>query len=415
MIYNILILLFEHVVKIVFSAGSILLIVNNLSPISFGYYSIAITIFSVLSALASLGLDSILFKKLNELLCPNYLILTFKVRLFAALFVSLASAFIYFLSELEWILLLLFLTISLLVDSFQGFREVAHAKRRYRLLAIASTVAVLVQFVFTFLLLHFEFDYLWLCLPIILNRVVYICVLSIFQFDFLSIEMTEANHNLSKVLQQGFPLMIAAVAGLAYAAQDQWVIGLLLGMEGVAVYAAGIKLVLLIVVIPTIITNVLYRRIIGDGQSNIMTEYLKGLYSVMFYIGVSAFLMIQIFSDYVIGLIYPIEYIDAADVLKVYAVILIVAFFQSLNNKILVFMGLQKFIMNRVLMSLLVNLALNFLMIPSFGILGAAFATVLSEILILVSYYFNSKTRYLFYFQVHAVNPLLILRIKRAF
>ena len=81
------------------------------------------------------------------------------------------------------------------------------------------------------------------------------------------------------------------------------------------------------------------------------------------------------------------------------------AFFQSLNNKILILFDKQKLIMQRVLLSLIFNLLFNLYLINKVGIIGAAYATVLSEFLILISYSLNKSTRNIFIFQIKAFNP----------
>ena len=84
------------------------------------------------------------------------------------------------------------------------------------------------------------------------------------------------------------------------------------------------------------------------------------------------------------------------------------AFFQSLNNKILILFDKQKLIMQRVLLSLIFNLLFNLYLINKFGLVGAAYATVFSEFLVLMSYSLNKSTRNIFFFQVNAINPSFI-------
>ena len=87
------------------------------------------------------------------------------------------------------------------------------------------------------------------------------------------------------------------------------------------------------------------------------------------------------------------------------------AFFQSLNNKLLILFNNQKLIMQRVLLSLIFNLLFNLYLINNYGIVGAALATVLSEFIVLISYSFNKSTRNIFIFQIKAINPIHIKNI----
>ncbi len=69
--------------------------------------------------------------------------------------------------------------------------------------------------------------------------------------------------------------------------------------------------------------------------------------------------------------------------------------------------------LGRNLFGLVVNFVLNIILIQLYGIKGAAIATVLTEAMIMISYGFNSKTRYILHLQLKAfVYPLKFL-VKR--
>jgi len=160
-----------------------------------------------------------------------------------------------------------------------------------------------------------------------------------------------------------------------------------------------------IIVIPTIITNVLYHKIISLKEGKEYNYHLQALYSALFYTGVAIYLPILFLSDWIISIAFPIEYAGASEILMVYSTVLIMVFFQSLNNKLLILHNLQHLIMYRVLASLLLNFVLNLYLIPKYGLIGAAYATVLSEASIIFSYWLTQPTKDIFWFQLNALNP----------
>ena len=73
--------------------------------------------------------------------------------------------------------------------------------------------------------------------------------------------------------------------------------------------------------------------------------------------------------------------------------------------------NLQKLMLIRNLIGLVVNLILNIILIPNFGIIGAAISTVFSQLAILLSYYFDSRTKYIFTIQIRSlIYPILLLK-----
>lgn len=110
--------------------------------------------------------------------------------------------------------------------------------------------------------------------------------------------------------------------------------------------------------------------------------------------------------------LYGDVFIESADILKIYSFTFVFVFFNPMNNKLLMIENLQKLMLVRNLIGLVINLLLNFLLIPVFGLKGAAFATVISQFAIMISYYFNAKTRYILGIQIRAIIYPLILFVK---
>jgi O-antigen/teichoic acid export membrane protein len=89
--------------------------------------------------------------------------------------------------------------------------------------------------------------------------------------------------------------------------------------------------------------------------------------------------------------------------MKIYSFLLLLAFFQSINNKILILHNLESIIFKRALLALTINAVLNYLLIPRYGIIGAAYSTIISELFVVFSYVLMAETRFIFMNQVKAV------------
>jgi O-antigen/teichoic acid export membrane protein len=405
---------FEHGLKTLVGLASTLLIINYLVPADYGLLSLALTTFAVLAAIASLGLDSVLLRKLIEKRSSKLISKSIQIRLIASIVITLAVIVVALYFDEVWLTLLMLLLVSLYFDSFIALREFAFSKKHYRLIVFANSSASIFQLLSVIILVKLESQLYWFVLPYILNRVTFISLLTFNQwqeFKFSLKNISDVEH--PSLLKEGFPLMIAAIAGLAYAAQDQWMIAYFMTSDDVGIYAAAIKLVLMLIVIPTIITNILYHKIIALKESPEFKVYIQSIYSILFYIGATVYLALFILADWVINLAFPSTYAEASDVLKVYSLVLLMAFFQSLNNKLLILYNQQHLIMYRVLASLILNFLLNLYLIPKYGLIGAAFATVLSELFIIISYLINKKTRHIFWFQLNSFNPLNVFLLRK--
>ena len=73
--------------------------------------------------------------------------------------------------------------------------------------------------------------------------------------------------------------------------------------------------------------------------------------------------------------------------------------------------NLQKLMLGRNILGLGVNVVFNILLIPLYGIKGAAIATVLTEMIVMLSYGLNNQTRYIMWLQLKTfVYPVVLFK-----
>lgn len=300
--------------------------------------------------------------------------------------------------------MLIALAATFWLDSVNAVREFLFAKKSYNVVIIAGILGSSFQLVSTIYLIHINADYSWFVVPIISNRLISALFLIITQWNTLNSSLSKKGALDIKLLKSSFPMMIAAFGGLVYAIQDQWMIKVFLDSSSVGIYVAGIKLVTIAIVLPNLITNLLYNKIVNLNKKSSFESYVTGIYSSLFYFGLIIYLFIYLFSETATSLIFTSAFADSQEVLEVYSIILVLAFFHSLNNKILILEGKQKLIMRRVFYSIILNFLLNYYLINTHGLIGAAYATVLSEFFILMSYYLNNETRQIFLYQISGLN-----------
>jgi O-antigen/teichoic acid export membrane protein len=124
-----------------------------------------------------------------------------------------------------------------------------------------------------------------------------------------------------------------------------------------------------------------------------LPEKLKSIYIVSFKISLIIGLIISIvtvfFAHYFILLIYGYGYHEGADSLK----ILIWAFFficiSSITSSLISSVNKQRLVTITAGVGAVINIGLNFLLIPRFSLNGAAFATVITELIMFLIYFAN--------------------------
>lgn len=399
----------EHGIKTICGILSSLLIINYLIPDEYGTYSLGLSLLSITSPLAALGLDSILLKKQIKKLEIQTIYASIFLRILSSALIFSVFAVLHLAYDNSLSLLSLLLSFSLLPESFRGFREFTFAQKEYTIITWASSMGNILQLITTFFAIHLKLTIYFFAVSIIINRLVQSAILIWMNRDHLKKFQIHFLKNSTTILREGLPLLIASIGGLIYTFQDQWVLKFLLGLEQVGIYAAGIKFVIMALVIPTIITNILFEKIIHQVESK--SHRIEELYRVLFFISLGLYVILFLASKPIVENTMPDSYHEAFKIMRLYGLIIPISFYQSLNNKMLLTQNLQRFISLRIMMSIILNLSLNFILIPAYGINGAIIATILTEVIVLISYYFWKETSHIFRYQINGLN---LLKLKKA-
>lgn len=109
-------------------------------------------------------------------------------------------------------------------------------------------------------------------------------------------------------------------------------------------------------------------------------------------------------SERVVTLLFGTVYQQAGSVLAVHIWAGIFVFLGVASGRWFLIEGLQRYSFYRTLFGAAVNVGLNLILIPKFGVIGAAWATVVSQACASMFFnVFNSKTRPVFLMQCNSL------------
>lgn len=183
-----------------------------------------------------------------------------------------------------------------------------------------------------------------------------------------------------EMLKNSWPLMLASVAGFIYLRIDQVMIGWLMGNREVGLYSVAVRLVEVWYFVPAIICGSLFPAIVNAKKTDhaIYVKRLKALYLLMVGVALAVALPSTILAPWLVSFLFGAEYSSAIGILQIYVWssiglflgTAITQYFLSENNT------MATFYYN--LFSMIVNVVLNFILIPRIGFTGAALATLVS-------------------------------------
>jgi len=184
-----------------------------------------------------------------------------------------------------------------------------------------------------------------------------------------------------ELLLFSLPLMGSAMLGMLIAWTDTLMLGYFKTPEIVGLYNAAHPLAgfisqpltaLLLIYVP-VATGLYSRNLMAELRRNyaILTKWL-------IFLTLPIFLVLFLYPEEVLKLLFGTAYIPAATALRILAVAFIINNLLGPNGATLIAIGHSRLIMWATLATAILNIALNILLIPPLGIVGAAIASAVS-------------------------------------
>ncbi len=378
-------------------------VARNLGPQKYGVLNFAISFVGIFTAMAELGLANVVVKELvnhNErhtrLMGTSFLLkLAGSVVMFGA--VVIASM----LAKADWqeSMLMYIIASGVIISSFQSIRFYFQSQVLSKYEAIARTsgmillsVAKIVMVVMGAPLLYFGFAYLLRDLMQTISLIYFYRKIkgSIFQWSF--------DKSIAKSLfYDCWPIIISGLVVSIHMKIDQVMINQMIGSTEVGYYAAADKLSRVWLFLPTIIVSSVYPVLIKYKKQSdeLFKKQLSRLYDVMVVLALSIAIPTSLLANWAVHIIYGPEYIKTGSVLALHIWTGLFVFMGIVRGNWSVIERQQKY--NPIIQGVgaAVNVSLNFVLINTYGVIGAAAATLVTSVvnLLVTPVFINHKYR----------------------
>jgi len=216
-----------------------------------------------------------------------------------------------------------------------------------------------------------------------------------------------------RLLRDSWPLFLSAIAVTIYMRIDQIMLGQLLGNKAVGLYSAAVRISELWYFIPIAIVASVFPSLLETRKisEEVYIRRLQRLYDLMVLLSLAVALPMTFLSDRVVLLLFGPSYADAGAVLAIHIWAAVFVFLGVASSKWFIAENRQMLSLQRTLLGVLVNIVLNLIMIPKFGIIGAAYATIFSQAFAALFFDVMQKaTRPMFAMKLRSLNILRFAR-----
>jgi O-antigen/teichoic acid export membrane protein len=182
------------------------------------------------------------------------------------------------------------------------------------------------------------------------------------------------------LLKQSFPLLLSGAAIVVYQRIDQVMIGNMIDKAAVGQFSVATRFVEILIFVPTIIAQVVTPVLVKEKERNYDSYLSKSqlFMNVMVWLSIVISVLFSVISYWVVIWTFGDEYILSVPVLRVMSFKTVCTALFAMSGQMMIVEHIHSLAVVRNIVGSIVCVTLNLLLLPEFGIIGAAYVAVIS-------------------------------------
>ena len=392
-------LMAEQILRIIAGILVGIWVARYLGPEKFGIFSYVLAFTTIFGGIAKLGLDGILVRELihQPKLQNTYMGTAFWLKVIGAVMVTVFMACIvpFTSNDATTNLYIFIIAGGLFFQSFEVVEFYFQSQVLAKLISICKVIQLIFSSIIKVCLVLIQADLFW-----------FVCVTSLdmfsLAFSYFIAYRIKGNASFfkcfdieiaKKLLKDSWMLVFSSMVVMIYMRIDQIMIKEMLGDYEVGIYSAAVKLSEAFYFLPVLLSASVFPAIINARKESaaLYQKRMQRLYTFLIWLAIIVALPITLLSEWLIMLLFGEAYLPAGQVLMIHIWAAVFVFMGVAFSKYLLAENLQKIAFQRTLLGAIANVCLNFILIPKYGLKGAATATLLAQFMANYMYDFFDK------------------------
>lgn len=389
--YNALFSSVARVLEMVIGLIIIKLTTNYLGVDGFGDYGTVMAFVYIFSVLSDFGLYSIVVREISEDGSDEEKIVNnaFSIRFLLGLFIMISAYFVSMLfpysNQVRFGILVasfgywIFNIIQVLMGLFQ--KHLAMDK-----VSVAEFLGRVFQLFFIVLCIKFNFGFFWILAAMFLSGVVNLFFVFLYSKKFINIRVSFDFEVWKDLILKSFPLALSAILVLVYFKLDTVLLSVMQESRDVGVYSLAYKIMETLIFFPSMVVGLtmpLMSRFAFEDREKFKSISQRTLNFLLIAI-VPVVVGIYTVADRIIYLLSGPEFFDSIAVLRILAVALSFIFLGALFSNMIIALRKQKSLAYIYAIGAVFNFTANIIFIPRYSYFGAAWTTLITELLVTI-------------------------------
>lgn len=396
-------------------------VARYLGPAQYGLLNYVISLVSLFSVVATLGLDNIIVRelvnddsRLDRILSTG---LTLRLVASSVVFAVLVGFVIATDTDPGTLTLALIIGAGMFFESF-GIIDYFFQSRVWSKYAVWSQmISMIVVSVIRVVLVIQKAPLVWFAVSYSLDLFVLAIGLVSFyvksQRNFFGFQFDASIGR--GLIRDGWPLILSSLAVTVYMKISQVMIQWMLGSEASGNYGVAVRLCEAWNFIPIAICASVFPAILNAKQASeeLYKSRLQRLYDLMVIISVGIAIPMTFLSGFIVRILFGEAYTDSAGIIVLYIWSSVFVFLGVANGKWIISENMQVFRMTMLCIAGAINIVGNYVLIHRIGIKGAAVSSLISYAFAgYFCFLFTKKTRPVFVAMSRSFNPLRLFKLK---
>ena len=365
-------------------------VARYLGPEQFGLLSYVQSFVGLFIVLSTLGLDNIvvreIVKKTNiaASLIGTAFILKLLGAIFMLLIITLTMTTLFEHDSSEKVLIFI-VAFSTIFHSFNVIDYYFQSQVLSRYVVYANLLVLFVSSLTKIALIINEADLMTFVWVVLFDSVVLALSYTWFflkktDYKIADLALTFRKDVALSLLRDSWPLVLSGLVVSVYMKIDQVMIREMLDNEAVGHYAAAVKISTAWYFIPVVVASSFFPAIINARKisKDLYYERLQKLYDLNFTVALVLGLPVVFFSSSIIEILYGQDFTQSAAILSVHIFCGFLVFMGVVRGKWILSENLQRYDLYIHVIAAVANIVFNFAFISWFGVIGAAYGTLLS-------------------------------------
>ena len=389
----------------------VIYLARYLGTVGFGKYSFVFAYLAFFDILCDLGFSTILVREAarNKINMPkllgNGLIIRLILTIFAVVLAVVIITLLHYPADTtDYVYIAAFTLLFLSFSSFYSIIFQVNLRMEYNI--FARLIFRIISAVLIFWVIFSHGTLMQIIIVLVFSEGIKTLITYLFSRKFARPTFEIDFDTWKYLFKESLPIALSSVIFMIYFRIDVIMLSLMVGDSAVGIYSAALKLSEPLTIIPIALMMSIFplmSNYFETSRNKLVKSYHLSL-KYLLIITVPIAIGTTLIADEIILLIYDSPFADSATVLQILIWALVLNSMNFVLSNVLNSINQQKLNTVSVALCAIINITLNFILIPILNYNGAAIATVMTNVVLFIaSFYFVSK-----HFQTLPVHKIII-------